>query len=87
MVGDIEEDDLHEVEDLRINSEDNLLLKSLHMWNNHLQKQREILIAKRQKNEVQSRIKPLVGHPGTGCPNKVREVHAEQPCKLSRAPT
>jgi hypothetical protein len=38
MVGDIEEDDLHKVEDLRINSEDNLLLKSLHMRNNHLQK-------------------------------------------------
>lgn len=70
MVVNIKDDDLHEVEDLRINSEDHLLLKILHTRNNHLQKQREILISKRQKNKVQSRIKHLVGTQERGAQTK-----------------
>lgn len=50
-----DEDNLRHDLHLGINVVDQLLLRSLRMKNNHLQKQWEILTAKRQRTDMQAR--------------------------------
>lgn len=55
-----DDEDLPEGKDLGINIEDQLKLHSLCMKNNHLEKQMEVLTARRQRTMMQSRIRQLI---------------------------
>lgn len=52
--------DLQDGLDLSINTEEQLLLMSLHVRSCNTQKQRDVLVAKKQHSEVQIRIHNLI---------------------------
>jgi hypothetical protein len=51
------EDTIEDSEIIGISAEDQLKLRSLHIKNNHLQKQKEILEAKRQRVTMQAKVR------------------------------
>lgn len=53
-------EDLQDGIDLDINIEKQILLRSLHMRNSNLQKQKDTLTAKRQCSKVQAKIHHLI---------------------------
>jgi hypothetical protein len=60
MPSENDNEDLRANPDLNINSEDQLLLKSLRTHNSNLQKQRDALMARQQRNEAQTRVWRLI---------------------------
>jgi hypothetical protein len=52
--------DLHDGPDLGVNTEEQLLLKSLCMCNSNLQKQRDAQAAKQQRSKAQAIIRLLI---------------------------
>jgi hypothetical protein len=55
-----DKDNLQEGEDLGISLEDQLKLHNLRIKSNHIQKQKEVLVAKRQRSNMQIRIRQLI---------------------------
>jgi hypothetical protein len=83
------EDTIEDGEIIGIPAEDQLKLQALRINNNHLQKQKEILEAKRQRVTMQAKVRQMIldeEHKAWELEQQIADIKSEDPYHLHRGP-
>ena len=83
------EDTVEDGEIISISAEDQLKLQALRINNNHLQKQKEILEAKRQRVTMQAKVRQMIldeEHKARELEQQITDIKSEDPYHLHRGP-
>jgi hypothetical protein len=83
------EDTIEDDEIIGISAEDRLKLRALCIKNNHLQKQKEILEAKRQRVTMQAKVRQMIldEQKARELEQEITDIQSEGPYNLQRAPS